>query len=201
MSTRAPDSLRLLDDAFRRRFPPAAAGVSPDDSETPRAQTHLLQRFFARDVQCRRRAAQRIACLQQHGRLADARIAAEQGDRAQHQPAAEHAIELVHARGDARLVRFGDFGQALRPSLAAANGRRSGFRAWLTVTSANPRRRTQGKTLPLQALVAALIADKDLAGLGHELSDASATKDVRRNAYRNAVIAVGRVAHAWLPGV
>ena len=35
--------------------------------------------------------------LQQQGRLADAGLAAEQGDRARHQPAAEHPVELVEA--------------------------------------------------------------------------------------------------------
>ncbi len=52
--------------------------------------------------------------LQQQGRLADARLAAEQGDRARHQAPAEHPVELGDAGGHGGPAGRVDLGQRLR---------------------------------------------------------------------------------------
>ena len=62
----------------------------------------------------RRGAAQGIAGLQQHRGFADARIAAEQRDRAEHQAATQHAIQLFQAGRDSRVVGVGHLRQTLR---------------------------------------------------------------------------------------
>ena len=63
--------------------------------------------------------------MQQQRRLADARLAAEQDERAGHDAAAEHAIELVDAGRQARVLLDLDVGVELRappPSRRARSG-------------------------------------------------------------------------------
>jgi hypothetical protein len=50
------------------------------------------------------RRAHRLQCVEQQGRLADAGLAADEHERRRHDAAAEHAVELGHARRDA--LRF-----------------------------------------------------------------------------------------------
>ena len=80
----------------------SSGGTAP--SRSARA-LHLRRRLLGRDVQHRRpRRASLGRDLEQQRGLADARLAAEQGDRAGDQPAAEHPVELEHARGDGMAV-------------------------------------------------------------------------------------------------
>ena len=67
-----------------------------------RAKRDLLGGFLARDVQRPMRGAQSRTRLQQQRRLADARIAAQQDHAARHEAAAEHAIEFLQSRRNAR---------------------------------------------------------------------------------------------------
>ena len=71
------------------------------------------------------RAASRASAMVGERRLADARVAADQDQRAGDEPAAEHAIELVDARGQPVVARRLDVGQRLRAAdLAGARDRR-----------------------------------------------------------------------------
>ena len=85
---------------------------------------------------------------QRHGgerRLADARIAADQDQRAGDEPAAEHAIELVDARGQPVLARRLDVGQRLRPAhLAGARTARRAPRAATPPRPSTPTRCSSG---------------------------------------------------------
>jgi len=72
--------------------------------------------------------------LQQQGRLADARIAADQDHRAGHDAAAQHPVQLVQSGGDARAVLFPNLAQGLhgagghgRGAATARLGRRQSF--------------------------------------------------------------------------
>jgi hypothetical protein len=77
--------------AFERK--PEALGAAGD----------LGQRLLAGDVQPWQRGAHARGGLQQQGRLADARVAADQHHRALDQAAAEHAVEFADAGGHARM--------------------------------------------------------------------------------------------------
>ena len=65
------------------------------------AQPHLLRRLLAGDQQHRPLGADRAEHGRSQARLADPGLAAEQDDRAGHEAAAEHAIELRDPRPDA----------------------------------------------------------------------------------------------------
>ena len=70
-------------------------------TEALRPEPHLFDRLLARHVQDRAPGAGPGGQhLEDQGRLADARFAAEQRDAARDQPAAEDAIELVDPGGD-----------------------------------------------------------------------------------------------------
>ena len=72
------------------------------DSETLTPALHLVLGLLARAVEDRPRPLRELRRrLQQQGALAYAGFAAEEHEAARHQAAAEHAIELADARGDA----------------------------------------------------------------------------------------------------
>ena len=82
------------------------------DAEPIAAALDLVLGLLARRVEHRTDLAREVrGGLQQQRRLADARLAAEQHERAGHDAAAEHAIELAdagrqpHARAPSRLLR------------------------------------------------------------------------------------------------
>ena len=59
---------------------------------------HLRRRLLAADEQRRAVGGDRVEHLQQQRALADARLAADEDERARHDAAAQHAVELVDAR-------------------------------------------------------------------------------------------------------
>ncbi len=73
--------------------------------------------------------------LEQQARLADPRLAAQQGHRARHEAAAEHPVELADAGRPGRLGRQVDLGQghgtSSRPHPAGGRGAGGGRRALL----------------------------------------------------------------------
>ena len=74
------------------------------EAEAGGAQTHLGGRFLARHVDdARSRSGDRGAGLDEQRRLADARLAADQGRRARHEAAAGHPVEFADPGDDARL--------------------------------------------------------------------------------------------------
>ncbi len=76
----------------RRRRQPHRRTAEP---EPDRAQTHLIDRLLARHIDdIAARLGQLCRDLQQQGRLADARIAAQQHRRSRHDPAADGPVEL-----------------------------------------------------------------------------------------------------------
>ncbi len=78
-------------------------------AQPPGAQPHLTRSFLARDISNRFAAERQFRRdLQQQGRFADPRIAANQARRSRHQPAAQRRIEF----GDAADQSLR---QALRP--------------------------------------------------------------------------------------
>ncbi|MNN02734.1 hypothetical protein D3C81_1154020 [compost metagenome] len=76
-----------------------------------RTQGDLRAGFFAADIEHAALPGQVGQRLQQQRGLADAGIAADQHHAARHQPAAQHAVELVDAAGKARHVGSVDLGQ------------------------------------------------------------------------------------------
>ena len=62
--------------------------------EPSRPQVQLSGRFLARDIEHLEVFRQRLGNLQQQRRLADARVAAQQHQRAFHQSAAQHPVQL-----------------------------------------------------------------------------------------------------------
>ena len=87
----------MLDDELDVRFGKDAQ-IRARDAEPRGAQLDLPGRFLARNVQDPVILPEIFADLQQDRRFADARIAADQDQRALDQPAAEHAVELGKAR-------------------------------------------------------------------------------------------------------
>ena len=77
--------------------------------DAARPHGDLRNRFFTRRIQhleaILRDTGQR---LRQQRRFANARIAAEQDERASNQSATEHAIEFADGRRDAAVAHFGD---------------------------------------------------------------------------------------------
>ena len=108
---------------------PTGAALTP---EARGAQPHLIERLLAGDVGAFEAGAafgrgQRRHHLQQHGRLADAGIAAHQQRRARHHAAAADAVELGDAGNPPRQRRAGagkpGKGQLPAPGAAQAPGR------------------------------------------------------------------------------
>ena len=101
--------------------------------QAPRAHGHLLLRFLAGDIQRREPLGDVAQGLQQDGRLADARVAADQHHRAIHQAATEHPVQLAGDGGEARHFLDADLGQGLDlrllpgPAAAPAGGGGAGF--------------------------------------------------------------------------
>jgi len=79
--------------------------------EAAGAHRHLLLGFLAGHVERRVMLGYGAERLQQDGRLADAWVATDQHDRAVHQAAAEHAVQLARCCGEARYFLDADFGQ------------------------------------------------------------------------------------------
>ena len=129
---------RIDDDEIRARRPRSSAATMSrtllaaasrtgalGDAEPLGAQPHLIDRLLAGDVGARRAAAlprgERRGGLQQQGRFADARIAADQDRRAGHEAAAADAVELGDAgqRGAAAACSV-----PVRPTKSSARARR-----------------------------------------------------------------------------
>ena len=88
----------VLDGGFRREFHRRVAQAQPFG-----AQPHLGRRLFAGNIDDALAAPrQRGAGLDQQGRFADARLAADQQHRARHEAAAGDAVKLGHAGQQAR---------------------------------------------------------------------------------------------------
>ena len=103
------------------------------------AQAHLLGRLLAAHEQApRARGGHRAERLEQQRALADARLAADQRDRARDEPAAEHPVELGHPGGPARRAERVDLGERHR---AAQRGARSDRRRRTGGRRPAPRRR------------------------------------------------------------
>ncbi len=151
--------------------------------QPPRAQGDLLARFLAGDIKHvlagLRQTRQR---LQQQGRLADARIAADQHDATGHQPATEHAIEFFHPGGLPRLFARTYLGQHLQAPGAAQRGevatrRLRRFDHGLDQGVPLPAARTL--TLPLGQTGAALGAGILRPGLRHQSISITGTRAAR----------------------
>ena len=95
-------------------------------AEARRAQLHLRDRLLAGDEERTALARDRAERVQQQRRLADAGLAADEHDRRGHEPAAEHAVELRHAGGDALRLLGDDVDE---PQRRPRPGRRSARRA------------------------------------------------------------------------
>ncbi len=96
--------------------------VARIDRQPLGAQGDLGAGFLAADIQHFFQPRQIGQRLQQQGRLADARVAADQHHAAGHQAAAQHAVEFLDAGAEARHVDRLDVGQrhhrrALRQAL------------------------------------------------------------------------------------
>ena len=82
------------------------------DAESLAAQFDLPFRLFAGNVKHERVVARSVYRRPEQERaFADARIAADQNERAGHDAAAEHAIELSDAGGNANVVLRFDLGE------------------------------------------------------------------------------------------
>ena len=97
------------------------------DADTLGTQFDLLCRLLARDIQ-RLQSVVRQGYLQRQRRFADTGFATEQNQRACHNSAAQHTIDLAIARIDALRGAALDFGYALRTRCRyrfACNSRRN----------------------------------------------------------------------------
>lgn len=100
---------------------PAGRGGGPD-VEALAARLHLVFGFFARAVEHgASRAGDAGGRLEQQRGLADARLAAKENQGAGYDPAAQHAVKFVDARGGAFRLLAGDFG--VEPGARARLGR------------------------------------------------------------------------------
>ena len=81
------------------------------DRQALGAHRDLRAGFFAADVQDLLEARHARQRLQQQGRFADARIAADQHHAAGHQAAAQHAVEFLDAGAETRHIDRFDIGQ------------------------------------------------------------------------------------------
>ena len=167
----------ILDEGLRRELHRRLGKPEPG-----RAQTHLGSQFLARDVDdAAARPGDRRAGLDQEGRLADARLAADQRGRAGHEPAAGHPIQLGDAGDEARLG-LGRARQILkgeRPSCGSSTSR-----------CAAPADAERGSFLDDRVPLAARFAFA-LPALG---DGAAILADIRRTKLRH------RAALAGLPG-
>ncbi|MCY1489455.1 hypothetical protein D9M68_231800 [compost metagenome] len=134
------------------------------------AHGHLLLGFLAGDVERRKALGDVAQGLQQDGRLADPRVAADQHHRAVHQTAAEHPVELHRSRGEARHLLDADLGQGfhlrLRPRPATARVGRARARVE-GLHQGVPGPAIRALSGPLGKGRAALRAAVDALGLGH----------------------------------
>ena len=95
----------------------ALRGRSAQQAEAGRAKAHLAGRLLARGVQDRAapgRPGQPGRGLKQQRGLADARLTADEDQRARHEPAPKDPVELVDPQAQARQVRIGDGSQTCR---------------------------------------------------------------------------------------
>src|SRR5690606_11416980 len=114
-----------VDAGFREKLDRRVPAAEPS-----RPERDLVERFLARHVARRTFRREARERLEQQGRLADARVSAEEHDRSRHEPAAENAIELAEparaaldaARGE--LVEPGQLDPpgVLRPLRPLAHG-------------------------------------------------------------------------------
>ena len=134
------------------------------------AEAHLLDRLLTGRVEARRaRVGEPPQHLEQQRRLADAGLAAEQRDRAGHEAAAEHAVELGDAGGDRVPLVEVDVGDADRHAGRRAGGgvARRQHRIEL-LDERVPRGAAGAAPDPLGRVGAALDATVDRAGAGHD---------------------------------
>ena len=138
------------------------------DAKALRPQLQLLHRLLARHVEHGAIGAGDLAGqLQQQGRLADARVATNQHQRARYDAATQHLVELSHAEPEPIGLGKTDLRQRHRlragnAHVASARARRGlGSHLFLDVTIPVPALRTP--TDPFRRLVAALLAGEDRA--------------------------------------
>ena len=103
--------LCLLERVFQRRVAQQQHIVLHPQPIGP--ELELRRAFLARNVQYAALAGEAIGRLHEQRRFADARVAAEQHHHAREQTAAGHAVQLGHARGDARGVHHRYVGKPL----------------------------------------------------------------------------------------
>jgi len=158
--------LDLGEDAFDRRFG-EEADVIVDRAESSRAERDLARRFFARDVEHDAVIRELRGDLQEERRLTDPRLAADERDRAEHQAAAEHAVEALDVRRHARRAIRADVPDRHRRRARAQRlrMRRSRRRIFLRVRVPGIAIRTTPQ--PLRRLSAAFGAGVDNGFLGH----------------------------------
>ncbi len=149
------------------------------DAQSSGPQGGLAGRFLAGDVKHLGRVGRRrhrVGDLKQESRFADARLPADQHDRAGNDSAAEHAIEFGDAGGQSRRLRFVDLsdGQCFGRGgqIAAAHDFRTRFSPGI-----GNRRRVGFQAVPCPAIgtfahpfrmhAAAMIAKKLAAHFGH----------------------------------
>jgi Ca-activated chloride channel family protein len=162
-----PEPGDLLEDALDARFGEQVERRGAD-TEAIAAALDLVLGFFARGVEDRPDLPREMrGGLQQQCRLADARLTAEQNERAWHDPAAQHAIELVdagrqpHRVGelDLRIQRRPAAGTELGVAVARGRGRRRLGRALLDQRV--PRAAVAALAHPLGGLGTAFLADEN----------------------------------------
>ncbi len=135
------------------------------------AQFDLVRRFLAGDVE-HPVAATSEPCrhLEQQGRLTDARLAAQQDERARDHAAPQHEVELGQADAPARALDPRHLGERDGPRLGA---RRAidpiggGGRPNPLLHKRVPRLAVRATPLPTVRLAAALCAEEDSAKLRH----------------------------------
>ena len=166
-----PEALDFLEDALgaglgqqvQRRVADAEPFATPLD---------LVFGLLARAVQDRAGPLRELRRrLQQQRALADAGFTAEQDQTAGHQPAAEHAVELADARGDALGLHHVDVGveSRLPARRAEARARSSGRhrRRGRFLGEGVPRAAVGASPQPFGRLRAAVGTRKDRLGSAH----------------------------------
>ena len=167
----------LLEDAFE-----VDLGLHPEAVQTSAerqalgAELHLARRLLARDVEHRSlRASERGRELERERGLPDAGVAADQDERAGHEPAAEHTVQLADAAHPPRLraridlIEFERCGDGIGRRTVAGAARGGGLAPSRTFARAVPRVAVRTASKPLRTLVAALGAEEHglrLARLG-----------------------------------
>lgn len=164
------DGLHRIDDheGWRKRFrlPAGELGVGLREDEEvghervepPRAESHLPRRFLSGDEQhLSARFREPFRSLQEQCRLSDARLSADEHDRARHEPAAEHTVEVGKPGRQARRVLFGDLADG---DGAARGDGRAAFRGGALLAVGVPRAAFGTAAEPLRGGRAALGAGK-----------------------------------------